>query len=570
MMRGILGGGGYLPYRRLDRATIPAVAGTGGGPGTRTVASYDEDTTTMGVAAARLALAGAAVEPGQPGQPSQPRVLWFATTEPAYLDKTNATAVHAALRLEPAVAAYDAVGSVRSAVGALKAGLDGAQPALVVAADLRTGLPGGPDEAAGGDGAAALLVGSGDDGPVLAELVAWASVTEEFLDRWRVPGAPASRLWEERFGEHRYAALGTEALKLALGEAGLGPADVSALIVAGLHARAARAVAAGSGVPAERMADRLDGRVGNVGAAQPALLLLAALEALASEDAEPGRIVALVTLSDGADAAVFRTTEALRRYRPARSVAAQMAAGAPVSYGTYLAWRGMLPVEPPRRPEPARPSASAAGRSRDWKFGFVGSAGEDGAVRLPPSPLDDARRPMADAVGTIVTYTVDRLAYSPSPPVVFAVVDFDGGGRLPVELTDTDAGEVQVGGRVEMTFRRLFTADGIHNYFWKARPVRDACLYSWKARPARDASLYSWKARPARDASLYFWKGPAGPGRRYHGPEGRRGALRWVRTGSPAGWPSSAWAARGSPSTGTWASTSCCSPRPPRRSARPG
>jgi hydroxymethylglutaryl-CoA synthase len=24
---------------------------------------------------------------------------------------------------------------------------------------------------------------------------------------------------------------------------------------------------------------------------------------------------------------------------------------------------------------------------------------------------------------------------------------------------------------VEMTLRRLFTADGIHNYFWKARPI---------------------------------------------------------------------------------------------------
>src|SRR5690606_42151717 len=43
----------YLPYRRLDRSEIAAVAGTGGGTGTRTVASYDEDTTTMGVAAAR-------------------------------------------------------------------------------------------------------------------------------------------------------------------------------------------------------------------------------------------------------------------------------------------------------------------------------------------------------------------------------------------------------------------------------------------------------------------------------------------------------------------------------------
>ncbi len=484
MARGILGWGGYLPYRRLDRTTIPAVAGTGGGQGTRTVASYDEDTTTMGVAAARLALAGAAANPGQPGQPGQPRVLWFATTEPAYLDKTNATAVHAALRLDPAVAAYDAVGSVRSAVGALRAGLDGTHPALVVAADLRTGLPGGPDEAAGGDGAAALLVGSADDGPVLAELAGWASVTEEFLDRWRVPGTPASRLWEERFGENRYAALGAEALKMALGEAGLGPADVSTLIVAGLHGRAARTVAARSGVPAGRVADRLDARVGNVGAAQPALLLVAALEAAAAEtgaaqagaaeDAGPGRIIALLTLSDGADVAIFRTTGALRQYQPARPVAAQIAAGAPVSYGTYLAWRGMLPVEPPRRPEPARPSASAAARSRDWKFGFVGSAGEDGAVRLPPSPLDDARRPMADAVGTIVTYTVDRLAYSPSPPVVFAVVDFDGGGRLPVELTDVDAGEVRIGGRVEIAFRRLFTADGIRNYFWKGRPVRDA------------------------------------------------------------------------------------------------
>ena len=45
----------------------------------------------------------------------------------------------------------------------------------------------------------------------------------------------------------------------------------------------------------------------------------------------------------------------------------------------------------------------------------------------------------ADTEATIATFTVDRLAYSPSPPIVFAVVDFDGGGRFPVELTDVDA-----------------------------------------------------------------------------------------------------------------------------------
>ena len=111
-------------------------------------------------------------------------------------------------------------------------------------------------------------------------------------------------------------------------------------------------------------------------------------------------------------------------------------------------------------------------RSTDWKFGFVGSADAAGEIHLPPSAGDATVRPMAEATGTIVTFTIDRLAYSPSPPVVFAVVDFDGGGRLPVELTDVDPTEVAIGGRVEMTFRRLFTADGIHNYFWKARPVR--------------------------------------------------------------------------------------------------
>ena len=138
----------------------------------------------------------------------------------------------------------------------------------------------------------------------------------------------------------------------------------------------------------------------------------------------------------------------------------------------------MLPIEPPRRAEPQRVSATAAARNEDWKFGFVGSKERDtGVVHLPPSarcratartPTRWSRWPLADEQGTIATFTVDRMAYSPSPPIVFAVVDFDGGGRLPVELTDVDDERSRRSVmRVEMTFRRLFTADGIVNYFWK-------------------------------------------------------------------------------------------------------
>jgi 3-hydroxy-3-methylglutaryl CoA synthase len=440
-MRGVVGWGAHLPHRRLDRTEIAPLVGTGGGKGTRTVASYDEDSTTMAVEAARNVLRN--------GAPA-PTAVWLATTTPAYLDKTNATAVHAALRLDRSAAAYDAIGSMRSTVGALRAALDAQSATLVVGSDVRTGRPGSADETNCADAAASVLVGSDGDAPVLAELLAQASLSEEFLDRWRVPTDLSSRQWEERFGETKYVPLGTEALKIALGEAGIDANGVDALIVAGLHDRAVAAVTKASGVAADNVVDRLAATVGNPGAAQPLLLLARALET-----ATPGQVLVLLVLSDGADAFVFRTNDAIATYAPSRPVAAQIMSGEPVEYGRYLAWRGLLPVEPPRRPEPARPSASASGRSVDWKFGLSSPAGV-----------------LADQQGTVTTFTIDKLAYSQSPPVVFAVVDFDDGERLPIELADCAATDVEIGMRVEMTFRRLFTADGIANYFWKARPIR--------------------------------------------------------------------------------------------------
>ena len=78
---------------------------------------------------------------------------------------------------------------------------------------------------------------------------------------------------------------------------------------------------------------------------------------------------------------------------------------------------------------------------------------------------------LADVGGQVATFTVDHLAFSLSPPVVGAVVDFDGGGRYRCEMTDVDPTAIAIGTRVEMSFRRLYTAQGVHNYFWKARPV---------------------------------------------------------------------------------------------------
>lgn len=480
MGSGIVSWGVYLPYWRLERRLIGAAFGTAAGKGRRSVASYDEDTTSMAVEAGRRALAPA-------GLPT-PTALYFSTPNPAYADKTNATTVHAALGLPAGTGAYDLCGSVRSGWAAVQlAALAGAQsPTLVVVADLRTGLPGSSDETQGGDGAVALLFAP--TGGVL-EPLGQAAATDEFLERWREPGDTASQLWEDRFGEDVSVPLARSAFEQALDQARLGPDDVDHLIVGGLHGRAVATVRRSLGVPPEREAPDRASPVGNLGAAQVAFALADVLDG-----AEPGQVVALVELADGADAVVLRATEDLPAARAAREEAGLVPVARMIdegrtdlAYPVFLSWRGMLRREPPRRPDPERPDAPAMHRSEQWKFGFNASRCRVCGFRhLPPTRVClschavDEMEPerLADLKGTVATYTIDRLAFSLSPPMVGAVIDFDGGGRYRGEMTDVDPETVAVGTRVEMTFRRLYSAQGVHNYFWKARPLADGAVGS--------------------------------------------------------------------------------------------
>jgi hydroxymethylglutaryl-CoA synthase len=476
-MRGIISHAGYLPYNRLKRTAIGDVMGRAPMGGTRTVASYDEDTTTMAVEAGRLALGSLGPDSEAAGSIDQ---LWFATAEPAYLEKTNATTIHAALRLDTDIAALDFGGAARSGIGALKAALSGAGTTMVVAGGIRTGMPTGADESGGGDGAAAILVGSeGETGgaPVIAEYLGGASASSEFMDRWRQPGDSRTKAWAERYSETRYRPLADQAWSDGLKAAGVTAEQIDRVILTGVHPRAIKAVSRGLGVAKEAMVDDLSRTVGNTGAPHAGLLLSSVLEV-----AQPDEVIAVMMLADGADVIVLRTTDAVAAQAPARAIAAQLDGGDDeLLYSKFLIWRGELTPEPPRRPEPDRVSGSAAGRNSDWKYGFVGSTDrESGAVHLPPARvsmtggnIDDMEpTPMADVAATIVTFTVDRVSYSPSPPIVAAIIDFDGGGRMPCELTDCTADEIRIGDRVEMTFRRLHSSDGIHNYFWKARPAR--------------------------------------------------------------------------------------------------
>ncbi|HEX9526631.1 MAG TPA: OB-fold domain-containing protein [Streptosporangiaceae bacterium] len=456
---GIVGYHAYLPGYRLERSEIAAAVGSSA-RGVRCVAGYDEDSTTLGVAAALPAVRGRETAVGS---------VWFATTDPVYADKTNATAIHAALDLQPGIIAADLGANLRSGiVGLLLAAGDGG---LAVLADRRGGPAGGTDEREGADAAAAFLFGEVDP---LARIICTASVTAEFIDRWRAPGAPDGATWEERFGEQRYTELADQLLT-RLSEAGAELGDVRRFAVAGSNARAVRSVAS---IVQKATGARLEGAgladaIGNAGAAQAGLALADLLDA-----AMAGETLLLISLADGADALILRATEAIAASR-GEPLRAQFDRGVTIGYPQYLLWRERLAAERPRRPDPDRPSAPFAWRNRRYKLSMTGGrCGKCGAVQFPLPRVcyqchvaDDFEPvPASGQTGRIVTFTVDRLAFSPSPPLVSAIVAFTRGGRLQCELTDVRR-PIRVGDEVVPTFRRGATVGGIRNYIWKARPV---------------------------------------------------------------------------------------------------
>ena len=72
---------------------------------------------------------------------------------------------------------------------------------------------------------------------------------------------------------------------------------------------------------------------------------------------------------------------------------------------------------------------------------------------------------------TVRTFTLDGQSISKDPPNYLVVVDFEGGGKVMTYMVDCKAEDVHVGMEVELSFRKLFTAGGVHTYFWKVVPV---------------------------------------------------------------------------------------------------
>jgi hydroxymethylglutaryl-CoA synthase len=463
-MSGIVAAGAYVPRYRLPRELIAREWGGAPVAGEKAVANHDEDSLTLAVNAALGIVAD--------GGPID--AVFFATTTSPYTEKQGAATIAAVLDLPATTRTLDFTDTLRAATSALLAGLDAiasgsARRVLVAAGDCRLGEPESPAEQSYGDAGAAILLGG--DG-VLAEVVATYSIADEFLGTWRTKEQEFPRSFPGAFEtKYGYARVLTDAVKGVLAKAKVPPQELAAVVLPTPNPRAPQGVAKALGLdPKKQLQESFWTTIGDTGAAQPLVMLAAALER-----AKPGDLLLVAGYGDGADALVLRVTAPVAT--AAASVHRQIEVKRTLpSYGRYARFRRLV-----RKETVPSDLSSAVVVFRDRKELlplYGGRCPSCQTVQFPKhrvciecahaGGLEDvklARR------GRLFTFTNDYLFESPDPPVSHAVIDLDGGGRLYVQLTDCEPERVEIDMPLELTFRKVHEGGGFNNYFWKARPA---------------------------------------------------------------------------------------------------
>lgn len=473
-MVGITLYGAYIPIYRLSLDEIARIWAVISMKGEKAVANCDEDSLTMGVEAAIDCL-GSIDRQAIDG-------LYFASTTPSYREKQSASIIAAALDLRREIFTADFTDSLRAATSAIRAALDAvkggsAKKVMVVVADCRLPAPNSEYEFLFGDGAAAFLIGDSD---VAVNIEATYSVSSEFMDIWKRERDAYLQTWEDRFVlEEGYLKILPQAVSKLMKDCGLAPQDFAKVVFYAPDARRHAQVARSLGFDAKtQVQDALFGMVGNTGAAFAPMILVAALE-----EAKAGDRILFASYGDGCDVYNFRVTDHIEKCRDRRGIKRHLESKMMLpSYGKYLHFRNLMEWEADRRPAEYS-SLPQYWRDRKEVLGLIGHRCQKcGNIQIDfpvqrvcswcqaRDEFESIR--LSDKKGELFTFSMDERATALDLPSITGVVDLDGGGRVFLLMTDRDPEKVKAGMPVELTFRNMHDGMGMHNYFWKIRPIR--------------------------------------------------------------------------------------------------
>ncbi|MEI5908921.1 OB-fold domain-containing protein [Bacillus spongiae] len=468
-MKGLLGYEVYIPHYRIAKKEIGTFHKGYGGKGTKAVAHYDEDSLTMAVNAA-MSLSNLLSK-------HVPSSLYFASTTAPYAEKLASVTMAKTLHLPTDTKTMDFGNSLRAASNAFMAGMNSVEaekkPVLLSMADRRNAKPNNPVEAEMGAGAVSFLLGEGEE--VIAELVASSTVASEEVSQWRNTDDEFVRQWEDRFIAHVSTKSVFQCAKQVLEKTKTTLEEIDYVIVSGASQKLSLSIAKALQVKQEKWAAMMDEDIGHIGTANGPFMVAKTLS-----NSQPNETILWLQVGDGCDGVLLKTTENIVHHQNERRQPVGKG-NELISYSEYLRWYDLLTVDEGRRPSAPTPSAPALNRNVEQNLGLFGSKCTQCGQSYYPKQRVCVKCHQKDEMESfslqgkkakIATYTVDYLASSVSPPSIFAVIDMEGGSRMLAQVTDCGPTDISIGTEVAFSFRKLYDAGGIHNYYWKVVPKR--------------------------------------------------------------------------------------------------
>jgi hydroxymethylglutaryl-CoA synthase len=338
---GIVGYGSYVPRYRLPATEVARVwtDGQGGTPIIeKAVPGPDEDTLTIGLEAARNALARANIDPQNIG------AVWVGSESHPYAVKPTSTIIAEALGVTPYTEAADwqfackaGTETVQAAIGFVGSGM--ARYALGIGADTAQGRPGDALEYTAAAGGAAFVIGPAAESIAIFE--ASLSYVTDTPDFWRRPMTHYPSHGQRFTGEPAYFHHITSAGRELMNALGYAAKDFDHVVFHQPNTKFPERAAKMLGFDKEQwVTGLLSPTVGNTYAGASLLGLTAILDV-----AESGQKILCVSFGSGAgsDAFSIDVTEAIAtKQKLAPTTHDYVNRRTEIDYATYVRYRKKL------------------------------------------------------------------------------------------------------------------------------------------------------------------------------------------------------------------------------------
>lgn len=343
-MAGIIGYGAYVPKYRIKTEEIAGVWGedaerikSGLGINEKSVPAIDEDSATMAVVAAKIALKRAEIDPKKIG------ALYVGSESHPYAVKPTATIVAEAIDAVPDLTAADLEFACKAGTAGIQIcmGLVGSsmvEYGMAIGSDTAQGRPADALEYSAAAGAGAYIIGKDEES--LAIIEDTCSFTTDTPDFWRRPKADFPSHGGRFTGEPAYFRHVRSAADALLKKLNRTIEDYDYFIFHQPNAKFPKALAKRMGIPQEKMTDGLVvPYIGNTYSAAVPLGLANVLD-----KAKEGERIFISSFGSGAgsDAFSLKITENIRKRENAENLAYFIDNKEYVNYAVYAKYRRKL------------------------------------------------------------------------------------------------------------------------------------------------------------------------------------------------------------------------------------